>query len=332
VKGNDTDLALPTVQGVREAAERLRPHLAPTPLLVSETLSQAYGCEVSLKLEMVSPIGSFKLRGALNCILAQERATEIIVASSTGNHGQGVAYAARLLGRRCRIFLPDNPNPVKLNKIRMFGAEVSIGGADHDQAKVLAQEFCRHVDALFVDDGENRLVIEGAATVGLEIGTAQRVDAIFAPVGGGVLAAGTALGVKIEQPGVRVIGVAPAQAPSMYESFIAKRAVPRPIRTEVESLAQGVPAQLALETMLRHLDDVIPATDDELFRGAKTLALAAQVLVEPGAAAGLVGLSHYRSRLSERARVALVLSGANLDSRNFERLVASTVLEFPAKA
>ena len=331
MRSRDSVHALPSAQGVHEAAERLRPHLASTPLMLSETLSKAYQCEVFLKMEMISPIGSFKLRGALNCILAQDHASDLIVASSTGNHGQGVAYAARLLGRRCRIFLPSNPNPMKLSKIRLLGAEVSVGGSDGDDAKALAKEFCTGIDALFVDDGEDKFVIEGAATVGLQIGSAlNRIDMVFVPMGGGVLAAGTALGVKIEHPGARVIGVQPSQAPSMFESFIAKSAVTRPVRTEIESLAQGGPARLTLETVLRHIDDIVLASDDELFSGAKTLALAAHLLVEPGAAAGLIGLSRLGSRLPRNARVVLVLSGANLDSRNFDRLAASTVLETAA--
>jgi threonine dehydratase len=137
--------------------------------------------------------------------------------------------------------------------------------------------------------------------------------------------------VKIEHPKVKVIGVQPSRAPSMYESFVAKTAVTRPMRTEIESLAQGVPARLTLETVLRHIDDIVLASDDELFRGAKTLALAAHVLVEPGAAAGLIGLASLGSRLPRHTRVVLVLSGANLDSRNFDRLAASSVLETAAE-
>ena len=305
----------PTFEGVKQAVERLRPHMTPTPLYRSETLSRALDADVWLKLETATPIASFKLRGALNHLLVAQAQAPIksAVTSSTGNHGQGVAYAARLLGAQADIFLPDGCPVVKQTMTRLFGATLHVGGSDIDDAKERARKFCTERGGSFVDDGESARLIEGAGTIGLEIGAAlDDVDYVFAPMGSGSLVAGVAIGLKGAQPRTKVIAVTSAGAPAMVESFRAKRAVERPVNSLAESIVCRVPAATALTALLRHVDDALLVSDREILAALNTLLTWGHVLVEPGAAAGLAGAWARRKELRGK-RVVLILSGANVD-------------------
>lgn len=160
---------IPSAASVIEAERRIRPHVAPTPLWSSPALSRLLGADIWIKGEFASVLSSFKLRGALNHLLA-EPVAKTACTSSTGNHGQAVAYAARLLGRTADIFVPEGCPENKLAAIADLGARLHIGGADLDDAKNIATGFASAHDLSFVDDGESPHVIAGAGTVGLEIG------------------------------------------------------------------------------------------------------------------------------------------------------------------
>ncbi len=316
--------AAPTFDGVLRAVERLRPHMAPTPLYRSETLSRAFDADVWLKVETAAPIASFKLRGALNHLLVARAAGPITsaVTSSTGNHGQGVAYAARLLGATADVFLPDGCPQVKRTMIRLFGATLHVGGTDIDETKERARAFCDEAGGTFVDDGESASLIEGVGTVGHEIGAAlTAVDRVFVPMGSGSLAAGTAIGLKGHQPGARVVAVQSDGAPAMVESFHARHAIERPVDSLAESIVCRVPAATALAALIRHVDDALTVSDRDLLAALHTLLVWGHVLVEPGAAAGLAGAWARRQELRGR-RIVLVLSGANVDPEMIGRALS----------
>jgi threonine dehydratase len=296
---------------VHAAAQRLAPHGRPTPLVRAMLLSRELDCDLWVKNETVSPIASFKWRGALNDIL-REPATAVVT-SSTGNHGQGVAWAARVAGIAAHIFLPLGANPVKRAKIELLGATIHDIGSDLDDAKARAMEFAREEGLRFVDDGENASVIEGAATVGLEIANELRPDVVFVPMGSGCLAAG----VGIAMPAPRVVAVQAKGSPAMVESFHARRAIERPIDTIADGLMCRVPAQLALELLLEHVDDAITVSDAELLAAMRAMILGAQILVEPAGAAGLAGA------LREEVRgktVVIIATGANITDEVFGKL------------
>ncbi len=161
----------------------------PTPLLRSELLSGAFEADIWLKYETMTPIASFKLRCALNAVInAQQSGTEGVVTSSTGNHGQGVAYAARLLGMSADIFLPNPANQVKAQMIAAFGGGVHEIGDDFDIAKAASMKFADQHGYHFVNDGEAIDVMEGAGTIGLEIAQQlEQIDLLLIPLGGGNL-------------------------------------------------------------------------------------------------------------------------------------------------
>jgi threonine dehydratase len=319
---------LPTVEGIREAADAIQPYLPETPLLRSELISRALAAEVWLKLETVSPAASFKARGALTALLrAQGRGPlDAAVTSSTGNHGQGVALAARILGVPAHVFMPDPPNPIKRRMVEAFGATVHVVGHDIDAAKDAALELASARGLPFVDDGESLDVMEGAATVGLEI--AERLDAVdsvFVPMGSGNLAAGCAAALKSDHRDARVIAVQSEGAPAMVESFRAGRPVERPIDTIADGLVSRVPAGLALRALLSFVDDAVAVPDDALLASVRTMAEAAHVLVEPSGAAGLAAAWLHRQNL-HGGRVVLVLTGANATAEVFRRALTGPPL------
>jgi threonine dehydratase len=309
-----TPLRLPHQTGIERARAALRAHLPETPLIRSELLSRALAAEVWLKNETVSPIASFKLRGALTALLrAQDAgAAAEVVTSSTGNHGQGVAYAARVVGMPAHVFLPRAPNPVKRRMIEALGATIHEAGADIDEAKADAQRFAASRGRLFVDDGESLDVMEGAGTLGLEVAEQlPEIDVLFVPMGSGTLATGCAVALKGLQTRARVVAVQSSGAPAMVESFHAHRAVERPIDSVADGLVCRVPARLALEGLWTWVDDAVTVPDPALLQALRALVEHAHVLVEPAGAAALAAAWIRRAELRGR-RVVLVLTGANV--------------------
>ncbi len=294
---------------IAAAAERLRPFAQSTPLVRSLLLG------VYVKNETVSPIASFKWRGALNAIL-RDGVTSGVVTSSTGNHGQGVAWAARVAGIPAHIFLPVGANPTKRAKIEMLGATIHDLGHDLDAAKELAISFARDEGFTFIDDGESEAVIEGAGTVGLEIANAlDTIDVVYVPMGSGSLASGVAIAIKQKHPHARVIAVQAKGSPAMVESFHAKRAIERPIDTVADGLVCRVPAQLALDLLVEHVDDALTIPDDELLAAAREMILGAHILVEPSGSAGLAAWLRKRER-----NAVVIATGANITRELFGRL------------
>lgn len=315
---------LPSAEGLASAVKRVAQYVPATPLVRSETFSRAFGLNVYLKIETVTEIASFKLRGAVNCVMAKGANASSIVSSSTGNHGQGVAYAARVLGKPSHIFMPDNPNLEKKRKIEAFGAKTTIIGRDYNVSKEAAQAFAAETGGLFVDDGEDVTVMEGAGTIGVEVGVMlDKVDYMVVPMGGGTLIGGCAAGVKLRHPKCEVVAIQSSDAASMHESFLAKQPVEREVNTVAECLAQRFPAELALRAVLEFVDQSVVVPDDDLFAAAKTLMLYGHLLAEPGSAAGVACLARYADRFRKGSTVVLVVTGANLDRPTLDRIHAT---------
>jgi threonine dehydratase len=305
---------LPTLAGVEAALKAIRPYQPETPLVRSTILSRSFRADVWLKNETVSPISSFKIRGALYALMrAQSQAQPAVaVTSSTGNHGQAVAWAAAQLGFAAEIFLPEGCNPVKKAMIQALGARLHEGGSDIDEAKDRARNHGARPGHIFVDDGENLDLMEGAGTVGLE--TARRLPKIqtaFVPMGSGSLVSGCAAAIKGIHPSARVIAVQAEGAPAMAESFRCRQALERPTATIADGLVCRVPADLALRAVWALVDDVSVVSDDELLAGIRTLIEECHIMVEPSAAAALAAAWQKRHEI-EGQTVLLVLTGSNI--------------------
>lgn len=320
----ETGGGMATFEGVLNARGRLAKHLHATPLEYSMGLSDFLGAEVWLKVETISPIASFKARGALNHILlALEAGTcRGAVTSSTGNHGQGVAYAAKLVGVPADIFLPVNSVAIKKRMITLFGGTVHEIGHDIDAAKDHARQFAEERSSTFVDDGESIAVIEGAATVGLEIaeGLAD-IDRVYTPMGSGVLASGIGLAISNRQKDAEVIAVQSQGSPAMFESFHARKPIERQIDTFADCIVCRVPAIRALEGILKWVDDCRLVSDDDLLSAMHSMMILGHLLVEPGAASVLARAHLDREEIKGKT-VVLVVSGANVDSSMIARALA----------
>lgn len=319
---------IPSHPDILAAAERLRPHLGnPTPLFRSAALSELLEADIWLKVETTGPIASFKLRGALNALLTAPGKPVAAVTASTGNHGQGVAYAARLLGMPADIFVPEGCVAEKLAAISRFGGKLHIGGADIDAAKDMARRHAAGMGGEFVDDGESSALIAGAATAGLEIGQElDSVDIVLVPMGSGSLAGGTGIGVKIAQPKAKVWAVQSDGAPAMVESYHARRPVERDIRTVGDCIVCRVPALLALATLLQSVDDAFLVPEASLLPALRTASMAGRILVEPGAAAGLAGAWQRRAEIKGK-RVVMMLTGANISAALLQQAILGPDLQ-----
>jgi threonine dehydratase len=311
---------LPGLDGICEAHGLLPECVKNTPLIRSEALSLLFKADVWIKNETLSPISSFKTRGALTDLIRcnQQKRISGAVTSSSGNHGQGVAYAARQHGIPAHIFLPEKPNPFKRHRIQMLGAVVHECGDDIDDAKDAARSFARRNEYLFVDDGESLNVMEGAGTVGLEIVQAlKNIDAVFIPMGSGSLASGSAAAIKSLQARTKVIAVQSAGSPAMVKSFRARRAVSHSINTIADGLVCRQPCLLALKGLLAFVDDAGLVSDEELLEGVSVLGKVGHILVEPSGAAGFAGAWKRREELTGK-RIVLVLTGANTASDSLQ--------------
>lgn len=309
---------LPTPDDVLSAADRIRPHVPVSPLFLSPGLSELLAAEVWIKADCVSVLSAFKLRGALNHLLAAPPA-DAAVTSSTGNHGQGVAYAARLLGRRADVFVPETSPDNKREAIRRFGATLHVHGRDLDDAKAEARRFAEARGLPFVDDGESAHVIAGAGTIGLEIGRAlPDADFVYAPTGAACLASGTALGLKAAGAGTKVIAVQSAQTPCMVRSFHAKRAIEHPVTTICDCLNQRIPPRLSLACMIANVQDAIEVDDGDCLAAMHTALASAHMLIEVGTAACLAG-AWLRRKETAGKKIVLLFSGANSDTAMIRR-------------
>ena len=316
---------LPGLAGIERAHGMLASYMEDTPLVRCELLSRALAADVWIKNETVTPIASFKLRGALTHLL---RAKDLrgAVTSSTGNHGQGVAYGARLLGVPSHIFLPEVNNPVKRAMIRAFGATLHEVGIDIDIAKEAARNFAADNDLEFVDDGESLDMMEGAGTVGLEC--ARKLDGVdwfFVPMGAATLFTGVAAAVKALQPDCKCVAVQAKGAPAMVESFHARKSVQAAIDTVADGLACRIPAERALHGLITLGDDAMTVSDKAMLAAIRCIAECAHVLVEPAGAAALAGAWERRDTIRGK-RVVLLLTGANVSRDVLQEALAGEAL------
>jgi threonine dehydratase len=308
------DWPVPTLRDVLEARRRISPHLRPTPLYGYASLDELLGAEVFVKHENHQPVGAFKVRGGVNLIAqlsAQERRCGV-VAASTGNHGQSIAYAARLFGVRATICVPQDANPGKVASMRGLGAEVVPGGRDFDEAREHAEALAREHGHRYVHSGNEPLLIAGVATETLEILEDQPgVEVILVPVGGGSGAAGACIVAKAIDPSIRVIGVQSDAAPAAFRSWRERRLVEDRTTTFAEGLATRTPFELPQQILWRHLDDFLLVSDDGIRAAQAVMIEATRNLVEASGAAPLAAALRLGDQLASK-RVALIASGGNV--------------------
>ena len=314
----------PTFTDVLAARSAVGRHLRRTPLASYPALDALLGARLLVKHENHQPTGAFKVRGGVNLIsrLSPEERARGVIAASTCNHGQSVAYAARLFGAPATVVVPEGANPLKVAAMRAFGAEVVFHGEDFDAARGHCEELARVQGTRYVHSGDEPLLIAGVATISLEIfEDAPEVETIVVPVGGGSGAAGACLVAKTVNPRVEVIGVQAERAPAAYKSWRAKELLEDVMETGAEGLATRTAFELPQRMMWEMLDDFVLVSEEEIRNAVALYVEHARTLAEGAGAASLAGALKLRERLAGRA-VAVVLSGGNITVGQLRRALA----------
>jgi threonine dehydratase len=309
-----TALVEPTLSDVLAAAARIRPYLAPTPFRQSPAVSQLVGADVYLKHEFHLPTGAFKVRGGVNLVsqLSSAEREVGVIAASTGNHGQSVAYAARLFGVKAIVCAPENSNPAKVEAMKELGATVNLVGADFDEARVACEELAAADGYRYIHSGDEPLLIAGMGTHTLEILSEEpNVEVIIVPIGGGSGAAGACIVAKAVNPKIVVIGVQAEKAPSAYLSWRAGKPVDATTSTWAEGLATRTSFELPQLILRRLLDDFILVSEEAISDAVRFLLARNRILVEGAGAAPLAAALALKERLAGK-RVALILTGGNI--------------------
>lgn len=315
-------LTAPTLKDVFLARRIVSQYLVRTPLIHYPSLSGLLGCEAYVKHENHHPVGAFKVRGGVNLIsqLSEDEKHRGVIAASTGNHGQSVAYGAKLFGTKATICVPEKANPLKVEAMRYLGAEIVFHGSDFDEAREHAENLARERGYRYIHSGDEPLLIAGVGTHTLEIIEDQPdIETIIVPVGGGSGASGCCIVAKSIDAQIRIIGVQAERAPSAYLSWKEKRRVEAPMETFAEGLATRTPFDLPqriLQDPERGLDDFILVSEDELRRAVLMAIEKTHNLAEAAGAAPIAAALKLKEQISGQ-KVALIMSGGNL---SFETL------------
>ncbi len=316
------DLALPTLEEIEAATALIRPHIPPTPAYAWPLLSEACGCEVWVKHENHTPVGAFKVRGGLvylDELLRAEPDISGVIAASTGNHGQSIAWNARRAGLRAVIVVPHGSNPEKLAAMRALGAELVEHGADFQQALEYSSELAAR-EGLHAIPSFHPWLVRGVATYALELfRSAPPLDVVYVPIGLGSGFCGMAATRRALGLATRLIGVVSAHAPAYALSFQQKRLVTQPTETRVaEGVACSTPNALALDWILQHADDVVTVTDDEAVDAMRDLMQGTHNVAEGAAALSFAALKKQR-HLWQGGKAGCILSGGNASRALFSR-------------
>src|SRR5262245_55467817 len=306
-------LTLSDFQAVRD---RIAPHIKHTPLLGSRQLGDVTGYEVRLKAELFQRVGSYKIRGPLNkfALMPDEQKRFGVVCSSAGNHGQGVALAAQIHGIRAVVCMATNATPAKIAATKAYGAEVVLHGSIWDEANEKAKELVRTEGLTYVHPFDDEQLIAGQGTVGLEVVCDwPDLDAIIVPIGGGGLISGVAMAVKSHRPAVRVIGVESSDGPAMNRSIEAGALQTIDCRTIIDGLRVRRVGEINFSVVQRFVDEIVALPDREIFDAMIWVMERCKLVVEGAAAAPVAALLHGLVKLPPGSKVAVVLSGGNVN-------------------
>jgi threonine dehydratase len=318
----------PTHGDIVEAVPLVHRYIRPTPLYEWPALSQLLGCRYYLKLENHTPTTAFKVRGGINVVHCLPEAVKRkgIIACSTGNHGQSLAYACHQFGVRCVIVVPANNNPDKNAAIRSLGAELIEHGRDFDEAREHCEKI-RHQEGLrYVHSANEKDLIAGVGSYAVEIfDDLPKLDVLLVPVGLGSGICGAALTAAARSPAAQVIGIQSELAPAVALSWRQGR----PVETETpttfaEGMATRVPAEMTLAIMRRHVHDMVLVGDSALREAIRLLLRLTHNLAEGAGAASTAAALAMRQRLAGKTVVG-VLSGGNLDLRELHRILQGPV-------
>ncbi|MBV7338610.1 threonine/serine dehydratase [Chloroflexi bacterium TSY] len=320
-----------TLDDIRLAQHRIKGVATRTPLIPyaqHESERQLY-----FKPENMQPVGAFKLRGAYNKIssLSSEEQARGIIAFSSGNHAQGVAYAARALDVRATIVMPAIAPQVKIEKTRLMGAEVVLleHGSEEDW-RMAAEEIARENGYIMVPPFNDEIIVAGQATVGLEIlEDLPEVETVLVPIGGGGLISGVATALKQSRPMVNVIGVEPELAADAQASLRTGQIVEFPLEETSQTLADGMRATQIGEVPFAHIreyvDDIITVTEEEIRKAMRQLVFDARLVAEPSGVVPFAAYLYHAIELPQTKHNVVVISGGNVEAALLTEILAEDI-------
>ena len=317
-----------SLEEIKDARNRMRPFLKASGVKESLYLKKMYGHSIHLKLENLNISGSFKISGALSTLtkLSKETLEKGVVAASAGNHAQGVAYAARLLGAHATIFMPLRAPLVKVQSTRDLGAEVILVGNSYDEAYDAAREWQKSTHKAMVHGFADRDVIAGQGTIGLEL--IEQIDdlgLVIASIGGGGLAAGLLTAIKLLRPDILVVGVQSKSYPAMDDSWRAKTLVEKAYgHTIADGIAVKRPGKITYDIIRDSIDDIVLVEETDLSQAILTLMERDHLLAEGAGAAAVAALKYLRQPILDRLgsrSIACIISGGNIDVNLLRKII-----------
>lgn len=320
-------MTLPDFDQVEQAREVLCQHFAPTRLLPAPSLTRIAGAPVLVKLEAELPTGSFKVRGAVYALWSRLQRGHVseVVASSTGNHGAAVAFAARTLGVPATIFLPSPTNPVKRQRIAELGARiVEPGAVDLAATAQYASAYAQRPGVYFLNDATDPDLPAGPATIACEIlDQHPAVGAIVVPVGDTALIRGVAAAARHLRPAMRIVGVQAERAPSYYLSWTERRAIPtETCDTIADGLATRTPVEANVRAIVSVVDEMHLVNETELLGAVRHLLLEEHVIAEPAGAAAVAVL--LRRTIPPKQEIVALVTGANVSAKVLQRALGTS--------
>lgn len=312
-----------TQQQILAARAAIDPVFLDSPTMSHGALDDALGCACLLKVETLNPIRSFKGRGTEAVLAMLDPRPEAVVATSSGNFGQGLTRAAARRGIAVTIVAPSWGNPVKIEAMRRLGATVRQAEPADGAGKGLARRIAAETGALFVEDGGHPIITAGAGVIAQELTAAgHEIDDMIVQIGDGALATGIGSWLKAQAPGVRIVGVVARGAPAMAQSFAAGHAIDTPsTNTIADGMAISHPVPSAVGQLRATVDEILVVDDEDIVAAARLLLHTAGVVPEPSGAAGLAAVMTNHARFAGR-RVATVITGSNFSAAFQARLLA----------
>lgn len=313
---------------IEETREKIKDVINKTPILYSPTFSKLSNCSVYMKCENLQVTGAYKIRGALNKIrsLSADEKSKGVVCSSAGNHAQGVAYAAELLGVKSTIVMPRTTPYLKIQSTKDFGGEVVLYGNCYDDAFLKAKSIEENNNSVFIHPFNDINVIYGQGTIALEIlEEMQDVDVILCPIGGGGLISGISLAAKEINPKIKIIGVQAEGANAMEQSFKNGSLVSlNSVNTIADGIAVKCPGDLTYRIIQEYVDDIITVSDKEIAEAFLILCEKHKLLAEASGAASLAALKKLNMK---DKKIVPIISGGNIDMITISSLINDGLVE-----
>ena len=332
-----------TLDSFRQAQQRLRGVAARTPLVqyfpFAPPAPHAHDRVLRIKPESLQPIGSFKLRGAYNKIatLSEPERQRGVITYSSGNHAQGVAFAARAMGVKACIVMPRNAPKIKLDATRALGAEIVMVGPASSERKMKAEELSREHGYAIVPPFDDEQIISGQGTIGLEIlEDLPEVEIVLVPVGGGGMVSGISAALKMSGSHAKVIGVEPELANDAQQSLRSGKIVSLPAERVSGTLADGLRTQsvgnLNFETIRQYVDDIITVEEDEIREAMRRMSAEARLVAEPSGAVTFAAYLFHEKELPHGRNVVAILSGGNVEPTLLAQVLSETDVQSALRA